>query len=228
MATIAEIEEGLSEETLRQLRVLEIASGRPLIAVDVDEVLVRFVPHLDRFMRTFGFEMRLVRYELEGSMFRIGSDEPLPFEQCLEIINDFFHAETERQEAVPDGADVLSGLADAAQVIVLTNVPRHATRGRRRNLDALGLTHPMVVNSGGKGRAMAWLAAQADAPVAFVDDSVRQIESVAKYLPEALRLHFAEAEFIRRIFPTCEHATAQVHSWRAAERELRSWLGTSG
>ena len=82
----------------------------------------------------------------------------------------------------------------------------------------------MIVNAGGKGRAMAWLADSAAAPAAFVDDSVRQIESVAKHAPDVVRLHFAGAEFIRRMFPECPAATRQVHDWDEAERVLRTEL----
>ncbi len=215
----------IAPETLAQLQAVPIIPGRPLIAVDADEVLVHFVPHLDRFMRPLGFEMRLVRYELEGSMFPIGSDEPLSFDDCLGLIRRFFDEETETQAAVPGAEQALKRLSEDAQIVVLTNVPRPATEARRRNLRALGMGYPLVVNSGGKGRAMAWLAAQAQAPTAFVDDSVRQVESVARRAPGVTRLHFAEADFIARIFPQCEHATEQVRDWETAEATLRRHLG---
>jgi len=101
---------------------------------------------------------------------------------------------------------------------------RRAAVAWRRNLDALGIRFPMVVNSGGKGRAMRWLADRVAEPVAFVDDSVRQIESVARHVPESLRLHFAWADFIHRLFPTCPCAAAQVRNWEEAEAELRAKL----
>lgn len=222
--SLAEIEAGLAPETLTELRAVPVTTGRPLIAVDVDEVLVVFVEHLSRYIRTLGFEMRLVTYQLEGSMFPLGSTEPLPFDDCIALINRFFRAETEAQQAIPGGRSALERLSAEAQVVILTNVPRHATAARRRNLDALGLRYPLVVNSGGKGRAMAWLAARAEAPVAFVDDSVKQIESVAKHVPDAVRVHFAWADFIDRIFPDCPDATHRVRSWTAAEAALCSGL----
>ena len=216
-----EIEDGISAETLAQLRALALRPDRPLIAVDVDEVLVIFVDHLRRHIRTLGYEMHLVTYQLEGSIFPIGSRNPLPFDGCIELINDFFRTQTLAQAPVPGGEPALTRLARDAQVVILTNVPRHATAMRRANLDALGIHWPMVVNSGGKGRAMAWLAHHVQAPCAFVDDSFKQVESVAKYAPDTIRLHFAWAGFIRRMYPDCEHATVQVHDWDSAETELR-------
>jgi hypothetical protein len=216
---------GVSAPTLAQLEALEITRGRPLIAVDVDDCLAVFVDHLHRYIGTLGYEMRLERYELEGSMFPIGSDAALPFAECIELINRFFEHECARQQAVPGGAEALHRLGAEAQIVILTNVPEFAGEVRRRNLAGLGIPWPVVVNTGGKGRAMAWLARAAGAPAAFVDDSVRQIESVAKHAPGVVRLHFAGAEFIRRLFPECAAATCQVHDWDEAERVLRAELG---
>ncbi len=99
--------QGIAPRTLEQLEALEILRGRPLIAVDVDDCLAVFVEHLQRYLVTLGYEMRLDRYELEGSMFPTGSDAPLPFEACIGLINRFFEEECVRQEAVPGGAEAL-------------------------------------------------------------------------------------------------------------------------
>lgn len=226
--TFDELEAGLAADTLAELKAAGVVPGRPLIAVDVDEVLVVFVAHLGRYIRTLGYEMRLERYELEGSMFRLGSNDPIPFDACIELINTFFAHECETQNPIPGGAGALASLSQDAQVVILTNVPKHARDTRRRNLDALGLDYPLIVNSGGKGRAMAWLAKAADAPVAMIDDSVTQLESVAKHVPEAVRIHFAEAEHVSRLFPTCDHATCQVRSWPECEAALRAAMDLNG
>jgi hypothetical protein len=215
---------GIAPGTLAQLEAMEITRGRPLIAVDVDDCLAVFVDHLHSFIGTLGYEMRLERYELEGSMFPIGSDAALPFDECIALIHRFFEKECGRQQAVPGGAAALERLSADAQIVILTNVPGFAGEMRRRNLADLGIPWPVVVNTGGKGRAMAWLADAADAPAAFVDDSVRQIESVAKHAPEVIRLHFAGADFVRRLFPECSAATRQVRDWQEAERVLREEL----
>ena len=223
--THRDLGEGIPPETLAQLETLEITPGQPLIAVDADEVMVVFVEHLSRWMETIGFEMRLVRYQLEGSMYPKGSNKALPFDECIGLINRFFAEQTLAQRAVPGAPETLARLANKAQIVVLTNVPRRATETRRENLTSLGIPYPMVVNSGGKGRAMAWLAAKAQAPTAFVDDSVRQVESVANRAPEVVRIHFAWADFIHRIYPECRHASCQVRDWAACERELITRLG---
>lgn len=216
--------DGIAPRTLEQLEALEIRRGRPLIAVDVDDCLAVFVEHLHRFIGTLGYEMRLERYELEGSMFPIGSERALTFDECIGLINRFFEEECGRQEAVPGGAAALERLSADAQIVILTNVPAFAGETRRQNLAGLGMPWPLIVNTGGKGRAMGWLAAATGAPTAFVDDSVRQIESVARHAPHVVRLHFAAAESVRRLFPECAAATCQVRDWDEAERVLRAEL----
>ena len=128
---------------------------------------------------------------------------------------------------MPGAVEALHSLAAEAQIVILTNVPEFAGEARRQNMAAHGVPWPVIVNSGGKGRAMAWLAAAAGAPTAFVDDSERQIQSVAKHAPEVVRLHFAGAESVRRLFPECSEATAQVRDWAEAERVLRAELSLS-
>src|SRR5690606_13652635 len=118
----------------------------------------------------------------------------------------------------------LHSLSADAQIVILTNVPEFAGDDRRRNLAGLNVPWPVVVNTGGKGRAMAWLAAAAGAPTAFVDGSARPLERVAKHAPHLVRLHFAGAETVRRLYPDCAAATAQVHDWCEAETVLRREL----
>ena len=219
---------GVAPGTLAQLEALEIQRGRPLIVVDVDDCLAVYVEHLTRYMEGIGFDLRLDNYELEGSMFRTGSDEPLPFEECIEILYRFFRDECLNQQLMPGGAEALHSLSADAQIVVLTNVPEFAGEHRRQNMKGHGIPWPVVVNTGGKGRALAWLAAAAGASTAFVDDSVRQIESVARHAPEVVRLHFAGAETVRRLHPDCAAATCQVGSWHEAEAVLRRELRIKG
>lgn len=211
----------LDPETLADLEAVPIRTGVPLIAVDVDEVLAIFVAHLSDWMTTIGYEMRLTRYELEGSMFRAGTDDALSFAECIGLINRFFYEAAEHQKPIPGGAAVLSALAQDAQVVILTNVPRHARDARRANLDGMGIPYPLVVNSGGKGKAMRWLHERAGAKAVFIDDSVSQIESVAKHAPTVACIHFAWAEHIQRLHPSCPAARARVHDWPSAEAAIR-------
>jgi hypothetical protein len=218
------IERGLDPEVLAQLRAVPVARGRPLLAVDADEVLVYLADHLARWLPAIGFRMRLTQYQLEGSIFPADSEDPIPFDDCLRLIDRFFDAETLNQQPLPGAAAALARLSEVAQVVVLTNVPRHARELRRRNLAALGMGYPMVENAGGKGRALAWLAAHAAAPVAFVDDSPRQHESAARRAPDVARIHFVGASHLRRILPDSPAAHHRVEGWALCEAVVRRVL----
>jgi hypothetical protein len=219
--TPAEIEASLDPEVMAQLHALPLEPGRPLLAVDADEVLVHLAEHLARYLPTIGYRMRLTQYQLEGSIFPADSDFPVPFDDCLRLIDRFFEEETLNQEPVAGGAEALARLSDVAQVVVLTNIPRHARELRRRNLAALGMDYPMVENSGGKGRALAWMAARAGAPAAFVDDSLRQHESAARRAPHVTRIHFVGASHLRRILPESPAAHHRVEDWTECEGVVR-------
>ena len=221
---LAEIESLLDPEVLTQLRALPIVPGRPLVAVDADEVLVYLAEHLVRYLPTIGFQMRLTQYQLEGSIFPAGSDFPVPFDDCLRLIDQFFIDETLNQQALPGAAAALARLSVESQVIVLTNVPRHARELRKRNLAALGMDYPMVENSGGKGRALYWMAVHAGAPTVFIDDSLKQHESAARRAPEITRIHFVGANHLRQILPESPAAHHRVDDWNACETVVRRAL----
>jgi len=211
-------------KTLEQLESLVIERGRELIVVDVDDCISVYIDHLDRYLAGLGFDLRLTRYQLEGSIFPTGTDDPLPFDDCIELLNRFFHVECRHQELMPGADQALQSLAEDAQIVILTNAPHFAGDDRRANLAERGIPWPVVTNTGGKGRALAWLAARAEAPTAFIDDSVHQIESVARHAPHVLRLHYLGAESVQRLFSHCPDASAQVRDWWDAEAVLREML----
>jgi len=221
---LAEIEETLDEQLLAELRAVPVRAGVPLVAVDADEVLVYLADHLTRFLGRIGFRMHLTHYQLEGSIFPEDSGDPVPFEGCLELIDRFFAEETLNQQAVPGAAEALERLSAVAQVVVLTNVPAHAAEMRRENLARLGMGYPLVTNFGGKGRALRWLAARAEAPVAFIDDSPKQHESAARRAPEVTRIHFVGASHVRRVLVDSPAAHHRVEDWSACEATVRRTL----
>ncbi len=225
MLDLARLEQGIDPDALAELRALELVRGRPLLAVDCDEVMVEFSSHVARWLPSTGHEMRMTQYRLEGTMFPLGQDTPLPFDDCIRLLDRFFHEETEAQEAVAGAARALGRLARDVQVVVLTNVPRFAGPARRRNLAALGMDFPVVVNTGGKGRALAWLAAHAGAPTAFIDDSPLQHEHAARHAPEVARVHFVGAASLRELMAESPEADHRAHDWDEAERLIREALG---
>jgi len=221
---LTRLEAAIDPEVLDQLRAMPIRPGVPLVAVDADECLVYLSEHLARWLPTIGYRLKLTQYQLEGSIFEEDSDVPVPFDDCLVLIDRFFEGEVLHQQAIPGAAEALERLAQVAQVMVLTNVPRHGRELRRRNLATLGMGYPMVENSGGKGRALAWMAAHAAAPAVFIDDSLRQHESAARRAPEVTRIHFVGASPLKRILPHSPSAHHRAGDWSECEAVIRRAL----
>ncbi|MGF1445663.1 MAG: hypothetical protein ACFBRM_05625 [Pikeienuella sp.] len=221
------LEAKIDRHVLAQLKAVPLAPDRPLIVVDCDEVMVALASHLGRFVAGLGIEMRLERYQLEGAFRDPETGRRLDFQEALGLIHRFFSEETERQEAIDGAAAALSRLAERAQIVVLTNVPRHAREARIRNLDALGMGYPLVENSGGKGRALAWLAERVGPtlPTAFIDDSPGQIESAAQRAPRVRRVQFTGAPGLAGLLPAAKEADHRVASWAALEALLARHLG---
>jgi len=209
----------VDERVLPQLEALRIDGGRPLLAVDVDEVLVGLAGHLGEFAVSRGYTLRLTGYKLDGAL-RRGDDSQASPDEFRALFNDFFETQTRHQRIYPDAAEVLNAVSSRAQVIILTNVPPSAQAARVENLRGHGIDFPLVVNHGGKGRALAWLAERAAAPMAFIDDSPTQITSAAKHAPAVTRLHYVGDDHLRTLLdpqPEADHAPT---TWREIETIL--------
>jgi hypothetical protein len=198
----------VDEKVLPQLEALEIDPARALLVVDVDEVLVGLAAHLGEFAAENGFALKLTGYKLDGALKRSDGETASP-EEFRALFTDFFETQTLHQRVYSDAANVLKILSSRVQVIILTNVPPYAEEDRIENLRGHGIEYPLVVNYGGKGRALAWLNARTSGPVAFIDDSPTQIASAAKHAPDVVRLHFVGDDHLRGLLgplPDAHHA----------------------
>lgn len=204
-------------QLLAQLEALSLDPARPLLVVDADEVMVVFAAHLARFAEGEGLMMHLARYSLEGAFREVSGGRVLAFEEAIALINRFVTSETRHQVALEGAAAALERLSALAQIVVLTNVPRHGVADRLANLAGLGMGYPLVENGGGKGPALGWMAARAGRPTVFIDDSPRQIESAKATAPEVVTVHFTGAPMVAGIIPETEAADHRVASWAEAE-----------
>ncbi|MEL6765786.1 MAG: hypothetical protein AAFP17_01290 [Pseudomonadota bacterium] len=215
-------EKKIPRETMAELEAAKIAQGKPLLIVDCDEVIVEFAGHLGRWLPKLGYELRLEKYELEGAIFPEGEAHPVGFEAAINLINAFFEEETAHQAPIEGAVETLTRMAEAVQVVLLTNIPRHGRADRLINMQTIGLgALPVVVNTGGKGRAIAWASAKAGATTVFVDDSPFQIASAARHAEHVGRLHFRGATGLGNVLPKAPEADAEPESWAACEEMLR-------
>ena len=158
---------------------------RPLVIVDVDEVLAMFMHGFERFVGKHGYEMRIDRFALFQAIFRPGDTEHLDLAAGRALFDEFFRTDVEVIEPAHGAAEALQSLALHAEIVILTNAPVGSRDARRRWLLRHGFDYPLVVNSGLKGPAAAALAAKTAGRVAFIDDLLPNLESVKSDVPHA-------------------------------------------
>ena len=96
---------------------------------------------------------------------------------------------------------------------MLTNLPHFAKSDRTENLADLGITYPVITNSGPKGPAIKNLAARTNGPVVFVDDSPGFIQSANEHAPHVKLVHFLQDERFAKHTPHFDFVSLRTHSW---------------
>ena len=91
-------------ETLRQIEELA-ADDRPLLVLDVDDVLLEFIRPFPRFLEAQGYELSLSSFQLNGNIREIATGVAAEKERVGELIDAFFHAQADWQ-SVTEGAAV--------------------------------------------------------------------------------------------------------------------------
>jgi hypothetical protein len=218
----------LPASTLAQLSELSLKAGQPLLAVDADEVLVHFICHFDRYVSAGGWRLDVTQYSLDGALSEVATGRTLSLKESLDLIDAFFEAETLNQTMIPDAGQVLSGLSEDFQIIVLTNIPHVAKPAREENLASMGMSYPVVTNTGGKGPALRWLSKTVAAPVVFVDDSPHQIASAHRDAPMVECIQFIGCPTAQRLIPASDAPALDAPTtWRELGPLIHSVAFTS-
>ncbi len=213
-----------SQTPLEIARTIEIDPGRPLLIVDVDEVLAHFMSGFERFVGRHGFEMRVDRFALFQNVYRPGDDRHIDMETGKSLFDDFFRHGDGDLDPVEGAAEALSSLATDAGIIILTNAPDHGRTARSRWLKAHGLDYPMIINSGLKGPVVAALAARTDGPSGFIDDLLPNLDSVEDSAPEVARFQIVADARLRPFAPTAPDRHHWAEDWTQLETALRRRL----
>ena len=166
------------------LEALGLAADRPLVIVDVDEVLGLFMKGFGDFLARQGLDFRIERYALFQNIFHPGGREPLPEAEGKALYAAFFRNHCAEMEPAPGAVAALQRLARHAGVIILSNAPAEAEGQRIEWLRKHGLVHPLILNVGPKGPITAALASQTQGRSAFIDDIMSNLDSVAEHAPQ--------------------------------------------
>lgn len=199
---------------------------RPLLVVDVDEVVLRFVPPLERHLEAQGYRLDVVSFGLTGNVRRHGSQQAIAGAEVLALIGDFFACHVHDQEPVDGAVASLARLATALDVVLLTNAPAIHREVRRERLADLGIPYALIMNEGPKGPALAQLAAQVDRPIFFVDDGPSNLASVRDRVPEARLVHFVDDERYFRLAPDVPGTWLKTRDWGEVVARIEAAIGT--
>jgi hypothetical protein len=198
-----------------------VPPGRPLVIVDADEAILRFVDGFDRFLRARGLHLDLTSYRLYGNVKSLAG--PVLDIEVTALLDEF-RQDLDSLEAVPGARESLTNLSQMASIVVLSNIAEEQAPARRRNLLSLGFDYPLVVNEGPKGPAVKKLAACARALSFFIDDIPQHLTSAAELAPEVLRIHLVGNDRLKGLLPLTFHAHYHAGDWGAAEKFIKARL----
>jgi len=211
-------------ETARQ--IAELASdGRPLLVLDVDDVVLDFDAPFPRYLEANGYELRLETFRLHGNIYHRDSGEPAEQDRVAALISDFFQAQAEWQTVTTGAAEALAALAADIEIVLLTAMPHRHREARRAHLDALGLNYPLLTTEMAKGPAILSLRGGTERPVAFVDDQLRNLVSAAECVPDAHLFHLMADNSLRAFLPEPPDGIRTVEDWDEARPLIAAALG---
>jgi hypothetical protein len=198
-------------------------ADRPLLILDADEVILKFVDGFDRFLRQRELFIDLTSYRLHGNVKRLDDQSPLIDVEVTALLEEF-RADLDSLMMVEGAQEVLNGLRPLLQIVVLSNVVPSQAEPRLRNFAAHGFDFPLVTNSGSKGDAVRKLAGHGGTPAFFVDDIPAHLASAAKHAPEVFRIHMIGDERLKPLLPAAEDAHLRADTWADVEAFIRSKL----
>lgn len=186
------------------LETLGLARDRPLVIVDVDEVLGLFMQGFGAFIAERGYELRFERFALFQNIYRPGAVEHLDLAEGHRLFDEFFRTGCGEIEPAPGAIEALRRLRSRAEILILSNAPADAERLRAAWLRRHGLPQALILSSGPKGPVTAGLVAQTSGRSAFVDDLIPNLDSVAEHSPGTATFQHVADLRLRPLAPRSE------------------------
>jgi hypothetical protein len=214
----------LDPETARQIEELS-HDERPLLVLDVDDVLIEFIRPFPNYLKSRGYELRLETFRLHGNIYDTATERPVERELASELIDGFYASQADWQTMTEGAAEALASFGGNAEIVLLTAMPHRHRDIRRGHLDSLGLIHPLLTTEAPKGPAIAALRGPSGRPVAFVDDMPGNLASVGKHVPDAHLFHLMADNSLRKLMPPPAEGIHVVRDWPDAAPRIARALG---
>lgn len=211
-------------ETVRQ--IAELAKDtRPLLVLDVDEVVLEFVQPFTDFLNHRGFHLRTDSFRLHGNVVAMETEQAAGREEVSNLLNGFFEAQETWQTPADRARETIAGLSNEVEIVMLTAMPHRYRDARRRLLDKHGFPYPLLTTEAAKGPAIGQLRGETPRPVAFIDDIPNNLYSVQKSLPDAGLIHLMAHDGMRALLPPLGEEITKANSWPDAGNLARRHLG---
>jgi len=211
-------------ETARQIAELA-RDTRPLLVLDVDEVLLEFMVPFMRFLDAQGLVFLAKSFRLTGNIVDRKTQIPLDQTAVSGLLDGFFLAQREWQTAAQGAADAVAALAGSAEVVMLTAMPHRHRDVRRLHLDALGFPYPLLTTEAAKGPALRQLRGESARPVAFVDDIPYNLVSVRDSVSDAYLFNLMSYREMRLLMPPMPDGIVVADDWVEAAPKIAAALG---
>jgi len=199
--------------------------SRPLIVSDCDEVLLHMVVPFREWLDEYHSIHFDFSSSFEEALRHKDSGDVVERLQVWRLLGGFFETEMHRQTAISGAIEAMRGLAERADIVIVTNIGEENAKARADQLHGVGLPFQVIGNRGGKGPAIAQLMAERrPSCTVFVDDLESNHASVAGLVPQVWRLQFVGEPEIAPFAVTAADAHARIDDWANAERWISGKL----
>nr|WP_298899437.1 HAD family hydrolase [uncultured Altererythrobacter sp.] len=199
--------------------------SRPLVISDCDEVLLHMVAPFKDWLE----ESQGVRFELKGNNFATAmrwadSGETLAQEDIWKFLGGFFDTEMHRQMPIDGAVAGINRVAEAADVVILTNLNDERQAKRTSQLAEVGINARVFTNQGPKGPALqAILDEFRPSKAIFIDDLPQHHHSASETVPDISRLHMCGEPMIADHID-CAHKAGHAHARIDRWEDALPWL----
>jgi hypothetical protein len=211
-------------ETARQIAELA-ADTRPLLVLDVDDVVLEFVRPFMRFLDSQDLSLGLQTFRLHGNVTRRQSGEAIDDAAVSALIDGFFAGQADWQTPLDGAAAAIADLSGGAEVVLLTAMPHRHRAARRPLLDRLGFPYPLLTTETPKGPAIRALRGRTARPVAFVDDIPHNLVSAGTAVGDAHLFNLMAMPSLRALLPPLPEKVEIVDHWHEAAPRIARALG---
>lgn len=193
---------------------------RPLVVCDIDDVVLEFLTPFESYLASLGHRLIPRSYRLHGNILSTLDEKPLADDAVSQLILDFFAAQETWQTPFGSAVESLNRIGQSSDVVFLTAMPPRFTAMRRRLLDSLELTFPLLATESPKGPVVKAMHSDRELPLAFIDDMAHNHHSVADAVPECLLVHLMPQSQMHLHAPKPGPNVVTARDWAEAEHCL--------